>query len=129
MVCSSIMGETEACETTQTLLNATILHHPSHDHSPTEYVRVIVSKASPTRATGYEIAHFVMRDGELTCLTEPDLFLPSINKAARWVLEHYASARLTMVRKAHDGHLAAICFECEMSDVLNHSGRHRKSSA
>ena len=89
-------------------------------------MRVIVSKASPSRAAGYEIAHFVMRDGELTCMSDHDTFLPSLSKAAKWVCEHYTSARLTMVRKAHDGQLAAICFECEMNDVLEHTARHRK---
>ena len=76
-----------------------ILHHPSHDYSHSEYVRVIVSKASPSRSIGCEIAHFVMRDGELTCMSDHDLFLPSLSKAAKWVCEHYASARLTMVRE------------------------------
>jgi hypothetical protein len=82
-----------------------------------EFVRVIVSRASPTRARGYEIAHFIMRDGELSSMSAYDLFLPSLRKAAEWVCEHYTSARLTAVRKDHDGQLAAISFECEIRDL------------
>lgn len=80
-------------------------------------LRIIVTKCNPSRGRGYEVAHFVTRGQKVKSLSERDVFLPSLTKAANWVLQQYPSA--TMERGCNDrtGHLAALCFRCGLADI------------
>ncbi|MGB8352875.1 MAG: hypothetical protein WCD79_03225 [Chthoniobacteraceae bacterium] len=81
------------------------------------YAKILVTKGNPSRGKGYEVSHFIVRNSEIKSLSEHDVFLPSLTEAAKWVLRNYPTATLAHGRKACDGHLAALCFQCLLSDI------------
>lgn len=86
---------------------------------PSIYGKIIVTKGNPSRGKGYEVAHFLVQNSEVKSLSERDIFLPSLTKAAEWVMSRYPGAKLANGRKAKDGHLAALCFQCPVNDILS----------
>ncbi len=81
-------------------------------------VRVVVTKSNPSRGSGYEVAHFIVEDRVLKSISDRDVFLPSLAEAAEWVADRYPTARLEREGNDHDGHLAALCFRCDLADVV-----------
>lgn|GEM_PF-2350210 len=79
--------------------------------------RILITKGNPSRGKGYEVSHFIVRNREIKSLSEHDVFLPSLTKAAQWVLNRYPTAKMSSGRKACDGNLAALCFQCRLSDI------------
>jgi len=86
--------------------------------STSGYAKILVTKGNPSRGKGYEVSHFIVRRCEVKSLSEHDVFLPSLTAAARWVLSNYPTATMSNGRKACDGQLAALCFQCRLSDIL-----------
>jgi hypothetical protein len=86
---------------------------------PSEYGKIIVTRGNPSRGKGYEVAHFIVQNSEVKSLSERDIFLPSLTKAAEWVLRKYPGAKLSNGRKTRDGNLAALCFQCSVDDILS----------
>ena len=82
------------------------------------YARILITKGNPSRGKGYEVSHFIIRNSEVKSLSEHDVFLPTLTDAAKWVLVNYPTATMSNGRKACDGHLAALSFQCRLSDVL-----------
>ena len=83
------------------------------------YAKITITKGNPSRGKGYEVAHFIVSKRKITSLSERDVFLPSLTRAAQWVLNRYPSAALSYGRKARDGRLAALSFRCRLSDILS----------
>ena len=81
------------------------------------YAKILVTKGNPSRGSGYEVSHFIVRNREIKSLSEHDVFLPTLTAAAKWVLSNYPTATMSNGRKACDGRLAALCFQCRLSDV------------
>jgi hypothetical protein len=90
---------------------------------PHGYVQIIVTKGNPSRGRGYEIAHFVVRQGGVKSISDRDVFVPSLTKAAQWVWRRYPSAKLDGGRNDHTGHLAALRFRCNIGDLLSAGSR------
>ena len=88
------------------------------DDHRTDYVRIVVTKSNPSRGRGFEVAHFVVNGRTTKSISERDVFLPSLTKAAQWVLQRYPSAKLERGCNDHAGHLAALCFRCGLADVV-----------
>jgi hypothetical protein len=91
--------------------------------NPNAFGQILVTKGNPSRGKGFEVSHFIRRNGSLKSVSRLDVFLPSMRKAAAWVHRRYPDATLVSRRKDHFGHLAALCFECELRDLLPTSRR------
>lgn len=87
---------------------------PSH----VAFGQIVVTKGNPSRGKGFEIAHFIRRNGDVRSLSELDVFLPSLRKAAAWVHRYYPDAKLVTRRKDHFGRLAALSFECSLKELI-----------
>jgi hypothetical protein len=83
----------------------------------TAFGQIIVTKGNPSRGKGFEVAHFIRRNGSVRSLSELDVFLPSIPQAAAWVRRYYPNARLVTRRKNHFGRLAGLAFECDLKEM------------
>lgn len=94
-----------------------------------ERARVIVTRGNPSRGSGFEVAHFRVRDREIESLFDRDIFLPTLARAAAWVRQAYPSAKLKSCRRNRRGRLMALSFECRLSDIFGrravqiHSGK------
>lgn len=80
------------------------------------YGKIVVARANPSRGKGFEVAHFVIRGLKIKSLSENDVFLPTLTKAAQWVFGHYPSARMTAGRNDHRDRLCALGFRCKLAD-------------
>lgn len=83
-----------------------------------KYAEIVITKGNPSRGKGYEVAHFIVRNRKIKSLSECDVFLPSLTRAAAWVLNRYPTAKLSYGRKSNDGRLAALSFRCRLADVF-----------
>ena len=101
------------------------LNHPNGQSYPTSqkpgnvaFGQIVVTKGNPSRGTGFEVAHFIRRNGTVRSLSELDIFLPTMRKAAAWVHRYYPDAKLVTRRKDHFGKLAALSFECSLRELI-----------
>jgi len=100
------------------LLNKSGNGHTNGNGHRAGYVQIIVSRSNPSRGRGYEIAHFVVNGRTIKSISDRDVFLPSLTKAAQWVLRRYPSATMEGGRNNHAGHLSALRFRCGIADVV-----------
>lgn len=77
---------------------------------------VVVAKANPSRAKNFQIAHFRRSRRALETLWQFDNFQPTFAGALEWVKRHYPSAHISNIGKRPDGAVAAVTFECRVSD-------------
>ena len=101
------------------------LNHPDGQSYPTTqkpghvaFGQIVVTRGNPSRGKGFEVSHFIRRNGMVRSLSELDIFLPSMRKAASWVHRYYPEAKLVTRRKDHFGRLAALSFECSLRDMV-----------
>ena len=80
--------------------------------------QIVITKGNPSRGKGYEISHFIRRNGTIRSLSDLDIFLPSMRKAAAWVHRYYPDAKLITRRKDHFGRLAGLSFECSLAELV-----------
>src|SRR4051794_36584776 len=80
--------------------------------------QIVVTKGNPSRGKGYEISHFIRRNGSVRSASRFDIFLPSMRKATAWVRRHHPRAKLVARRKDHFGQLAALSYVCDIRDLV-----------
>ena len=95
---------------------------------PVAFGQIFVTKGNPSRGKGFEISHFIRRNGSIRSLSRLDVFLPSIRQAADWVQRYYPAAKLVALRDDHFGHLAGLSFECRLSELLPGSRSAKRGS-
>ncbi len=79
---------------------------------------VVVTKGNPSRGEGFQVAHFQQALNRLSNLSAFDRFLPTFTDAIDWVTARYPSASVRTIRKNAAGVVAAVSFQCELSDFF-----------
>ncbi len=64
----------------------------------------------PSRGRGYEVAHFIVSGRKVKSISDRDVFLPTLKKAADWVMRNYPGATLERRRNniVIDGRIGSL---------------------